>query len=56
MPQRGLQYTEHKPFGRRYLGVPDTTMSSAVKTTEYTELQRRLLSGVHSIMRVKLAQ
>jgi hypothetical protein len=32
--QRGLNYTEHKPFGRHYLGVTHTTMSlsSAVKT------------------------
>ncbi len=27
--QRGLKYTEHKPFGRRYLGVTHTKMSSA---------------------------
>ena len=30
--QRGLKYTEHKPFGRQYLGVTHTTVSSAVKT------------------------
>jgi hypothetical protein len=28
--QREFKYTEHKPFGRRYLGVTRTTMSSAV--------------------------
>ncbi len=28
--QRGLKYTEHKPFGRRYLDVTHSTMSSAV--------------------------
>jgi hypothetical protein len=32
--QRGLKYTEHKPFGRHYLGVTHTTMSSAVKTRD----------------------
>ncbi len=30
--QRGFKYTEQKPFGRRYLGVTRTTMSSAVHT------------------------
>jgi hypothetical protein len=52
--QRGLKYTEHRPVGRHYLGVTRTTMSTAVHTTEYTELQP-LLSGVHSVMRVIFA-
>jgi hypothetical protein len=30
--QRGLKYTEHKPYGRHYLGVTRNTMSSAVHT------------------------
>ncbi len=30
--QRGLKYTEHKPFGRHYLGVTRNKMSSAVHT------------------------
>jgi hypothetical protein len=28
--QRGVKYTEHKPFGRHYLGGYITTVSSAV--------------------------
>jgi hypothetical protein len=30
--QKGLKYTEHKPFGRHYLGVTRTTMNFAVHT------------------------
>ena len=30
-PKR-IIYSEHKPFGRHYLGVTHTTMSSAVHT------------------------
>jgi hypothetical protein len=50
--QRGSKDTERKPLGHLYLGVTHATMSSAVQNTEYTELQP-LLSGVHSVMRVK---
>jgi hypothetical protein len=37
--QRGFKYTEHKPFGRRYLGVTCTTMSSAVPN--HTQVKAR---------------
>ncbi len=30
--QRGLKYTEHKPFGRHYVGVARTTNEFAVHT------------------------
>ncbi len=44
--QRGFKYTEHKPFGRRYLGVTRTTMSSAVHThTQMKAHSRR--AGIH---------
>jgi hypothetical protein len=34
-----IKYTEHKPFGRRYLGVTRTTMSSAVHI--FTQVKAR---------------
>jgi hypothetical protein len=41
--QRGFKYTEHRLFGRRYLGVSRTTMSSAVHTL--TQVKARSLLG-----------
>jgi hypothetical protein len=41
-----IKYTEHKPFGRHYLGVIRTTMSFAVQT--FTQVKVR--NGITTII------
>jgi hypothetical protein len=44
--QRGLKYTEHKSFGRHYLGVTRTTMSFAVWTLTQGEVRIGIMAIV----------
>ncbi len=45
-PPKGLKYTENKPFGRHYLGVTHTTMSSAKHTLTEVKACFRIMADV----------